>query len=362
MITSPRSGAVRPTTFLRALGLDIYRVAAWYALLSCSGKERCLCTEVKTQGGCISGAWKGASWGLPMVVGTTMCGVHRGQKKLNGKEMTMQSTGPITTIALAASPKLNPHRRHRASPEGYPLGVPPSQVFCDGVSARRRAFFVPARKSLHSQAWHARREVSGICRHSWGLWGAPGHTRHGALPNRIPEAAPYNGTEAKASPLPYEDKWITITHPRLCASCHPQIFQEWHGSRMANSWHDPGWRGARGIPVCRWAGAGYQRGRHRPSGARRRLWGRLGTARPNRRSPTRRCQRQRIQRAHEGGREARERALHKNACTCCCPARRHGWDSAGLQTPVQPSGQHPATGRCLVAGISGLLSFSSWHR
>ena len=59
-----------------------------------------------------------------------------------------------------------------------------------------------------------------------------------------PEAAPYNGTEAKASPPPYEDKWITITHPRLYAGCHPQIFQEWHGSRMANSWRDPGWRGA----------------------------------------------------------------------------------------------------------------------
>ena len=29
------------------------------------------------------------------------------------------------------------------------------------------------------------------------LWGAPGHARHGELPNRIPEAAPYNVTEAE---------------------------------------------------------------------------------------------------------------------------------------------------------------------
>ena len=58
-----------------------------------------------------------------------------------------------------------------------------------------------------------------------GLWGAPGHTRHGALPNRIPEAAPYNVTEAESYPPPYEVKWTTLNHPRLCASCLPQIFQ-----------------------------------------------------------------------------------------------------------------------------------------
>jgi hypothetical protein len=40
MITSPKDGAVRYIIFLRVLGLDMYRVAAWYALLSCSRKER----------------------------------------------------------------------------------------------------------------------------------------------------------------------------------------------------------------------------------------------------------------------------------------------------------------------------------
>ena len=32
------------------------------------------------------------------------------------------------------------------------------------------------------------------------LWGVPGYARHGELPNRIPEAAPYNVTEAETYP------------------------------------------------------------------------------------------------------------------------------------------------------------------
>ncbi len=58
------------------------------------------------------------------------------------------------------------------------------------------------------------------------LGGAPGHARHGELPNRIPEAAPYNVTEAESYPPPYEEKWTTINNPGLCAGCHTQIFQE----------------------------------------------------------------------------------------------------------------------------------------
>jgi hypothetical protein len=76
------------------------------------------------------------------------------------------------------------------------------------------------------------------------LWGTLGHTRHGELPNRIPEATPYNVTEAEIYPPSYEDKWATINHPLLCADCRPQTFQEWHGSMMANAWRDSGWRGA----------------------------------------------------------------------------------------------------------------------
>ena len=71
-----------------------------------------------------------------------------------------------------------------------------------------------------------------------------GHTRHGEMPNRIPEAAPYDVSEAAFYPPPYEDKWVGINNPTQCAGCHARIFQEWNGSMMANSWRDPGWRGA----------------------------------------------------------------------------------------------------------------------
>jgi hypothetical protein len=71
-----------------------------------------------------------------------------------------------------------------------------------------------------------------------------GQARHGELPNRIPEAAPYITAEAEFFPPPYEDKWTSINNPALCATCHTRIFQEWNGSMMANAWRDPGWRGA----------------------------------------------------------------------------------------------------------------------
>ena len=68
--------------------------------------------------------------------------------------------------------------------------------------------------------------------------------RHGEMPNRIPEAPPYNLAEAQDNPPPYENTW-TNTSPTLhCASCHPRIFEEWNGSMKANAWRDPGWRGA----------------------------------------------------------------------------------------------------------------------
>ncbi len=71
-----------------------------------------------------------------------------------------------------------------------------------------------------------------------------GNARHGELSNRIPEAAPYNTSEARQSPPPYETHWASINHPKLCAGCHVRIFAEWNGSMMANSWRDPGWKGA----------------------------------------------------------------------------------------------------------------------
>jgi hypothetical protein len=68
--------------------------------------------------------------------------------------------------------------------------------------------------------------------------------RHGQLPNRIPEPAPYDTSEAQAHPPPYETDWNGPNSPGVCDSCHGRIFEEWNGSMMSNSWRDPGWRGA----------------------------------------------------------------------------------------------------------------------
>ncbi|MBZ5726678.1 MAG: Ig-like domain-containing protein [Acidobacteriia bacterium] len=64
------------------------------------------------------------------------------------------------------------------------------------------------------------------------------------LPNRIPEAAPYDTAEAAAFPPPFEDHWQSQDHPGQCQNCHKKIFDEWNGSMMANAWRDPVWRGA----------------------------------------------------------------------------------------------------------------------
>ena len=66
----------------------------------------------------------------------------------------------------------------------------------------------------------------------------------GDLPNRMPEAAPYNTAEAAMFPPPYEEYWKTQNHPGQCQTCHQKIFDEWNGSMMSNSWRDPVWRGA----------------------------------------------------------------------------------------------------------------------
>ncbi|HEV2987532.1 MAG TPA: Ig-like domain-containing protein [Candidatus Angelobacter sp.] len=64
------------------------------------------------------------------------------------------------------------------------------------------------------------------------------------IPNRLPEAAPYNYTEAKAIAPPYEDHWAQEDNPGQCYTCHATIFSEWNGSMMSNSWRDPIWRAA----------------------------------------------------------------------------------------------------------------------
>lgn len=68
--------------------------------------------------------------------------------------------------------------------------------------------------------------------------------RHGELPNRIPEAAPYNVDEAHSRPPPYDAYFSGAGNPQVCGQCHKRIFQEWNGSMMSNSWRDPAWRAA----------------------------------------------------------------------------------------------------------------------
>src|SRR4051812_41909259 len=62
------------------------------------------------------------------------------------------------------------------------------------------------------------------------------------LPSRLPEGAPYVAAEARAFPPPYEEYWQNQNHPGQCRSCHQEIFDEWNGSMMSNSWRDPVWR------------------------------------------------------------------------------------------------------------------------
>jgi len=68
--------------------------------------------------------------------------------------------------------------------------------------------------------------------------------RHGELPNRIPEPAPYDVGEAQFYPPPWESDWENVNNPGKCSGCHTRIWDEWNGSMMSNSWRDPGWRGA----------------------------------------------------------------------------------------------------------------------
>ena len=63
---------------------------------------------------------------------------------------------------------------------------------------------------------------------------------HGTLPNRIPEAAPYNVQEAQFFPPPYESAWNGDNNPGVCDSCHGRIFDEWNGSMMSNAWRSVG--------------------------------------------------------------------------------------------------------------------------
>jgi hypothetical protein len=75
------------------------------------------------------------------------------------------------------------------------------------------------------------------------LLAAQAYGRHGELPNRIPEPAPYDVAEAQFFPPPWESAWTGVDSPGSC-SCHGRILDEWNGSMMSSSWRDPAWRGA----------------------------------------------------------------------------------------------------------------------
>ena len=47
--------------------------------------------------------------------------------------------------------------------------------------------------------------------------------RHGELPNRIPEPAPYNVDEAQFFPPPFESEWTGVDDPGTCDGCHDRI-------------------------------------------------------------------------------------------------------------------------------------------
>ncbi|HEY1302492.1 MAG TPA: hypothetical protein VGF24_03025 [Vicinamibacterales bacterium] len=81
--------------------------------------------------------------------------------------------------------------------------------------------------------------ITGVC----GAVYTPAHDLV-ELENRIPEAAPYDTTEARFFPPPFEEYWKGSAHPGQCQSCHSRIFEDWAGSMMANAWRDPVWRGA----------------------------------------------------------------------------------------------------------------------
>ena len=48
----------------------------------------------------------------------------------------------------------------------------------------------------------------------------------------------------RPSRRPSRSSGSTQNHPAQCQTCHQQIFDEWNGSMMSNSWRDPVWRAA----------------------------------------------------------------------------------------------------------------------
>src|SRR5712692_6652715 len=95
---------------------------------------------------------------------------------------------------MADSPQLNPNRRHRASPERYPLRVPTARLF-SMASLHGDALVLATHGKVHIAKPGTPGETCIMSISRWMrslvsavvcgvLWGAPGHACHGELPNR----------------------------------------------------------------------------------------------------------------------------------------------------------------------------------
>ena len=62
--------------------------------------------------------------------------------------------------------------------------------------------------------------ILGVAAGVLALASLPAFGRHGELPNRIPEPAPYNVDEAQFYPPPYEGEWENLDNPGKCSGCH----------------------------------------------------------------------------------------------------------------------------------------------
>lgn len=65
-----------------------------------------------------------------------------------------------------------------------------------------------------------------------------------SLSSLLPTAPPYLSAEARIIEPPFEPHFRDRLSPAKCATCHREIFEQWNGSMMSNSWRDPAWRGA----------------------------------------------------------------------------------------------------------------------
>lgn len=72
----------------------------------------------------------------------------------------------------------------------------------------------------------------------------PAPQRLSNLTRLLPLVPPYLTEETANVPQPFEPHFREKLNPGKCGTCHREIFEQWNGSMMSNSWRDPAWRGA----------------------------------------------------------------------------------------------------------------------